>query len=105
MIAETTRTRMVDVMARFPEVVWDRFAGTDANLVVYGWIERDDDRSDLIAILFYEEATSLGWFTTSALHSADFAARLGYAPEEHSECERVEEHFAGLLSDEAMVRI
>lgn len=105
MISEQARVEMAETMRLFPEVVWDRFVGDDEDAAAYGWIERDDDRSDFLLLRFLDGGTRVGFTTSSARYSEEFMERLTGTSEGHIDCERVEEWFAGLLADEAMVRL
>jgi hypothetical protein len=75
----------------FPEVKWDRWAGDiNKSMTVFGWISRDDGRSDFVCLIIYKgDVEKL--VTSSAKYSSEFAKRLGYMY--HGKCERVENHF------------
>ena len=73
----------------FPEVKWDRWIGTIKHLYAYGWIARDDGRSDFMSIEI-KDGKWENFFTSSAKHSEIFAKRVN---SKHSVCNRVENHF------------
>lgn len=80
---------------RFPEVKWDRWGGDDGRAVVYGWLEREDGRSDFMLVDFRQVSGGVDVFyiTSSERFSEPFASRLG-AP--HRDCKRVEKDFGGV---------
>jgi hypothetical protein len=87
---------VVETLNKLPEVTWDRFAGDGVeNVSVYGWLPRDDGRSDFVLVMIDKDGP---WLisTSSAKHSADFSARLGMDSDGHSGCRRVEDHFPGV---------
>ena len=79
----------------FPEVVWDRYCVWDDCFSVFGWIARDDGRSDFYAMdfkkgRFYQSNTS------SARYSKEFWERIcsihsELSPDDHIDCQRVED--------------
>ena len=79
-----------------PEVTWDRWAGElgDKNGVgVFGWIARDDGKSDFVYLRIDNDGV---WLvaTSSEKHSADFLRRLGLKKtQRHQPCKRVEHYF------------
>ena len=80
----------------FPEVRWDRFTETDTEFDIYGWIARDDGRSDFILFEVTPSKTSDDWnwwfCTSSAKYSHEFDRRLDPKNDAkgHVDCERVE---------------
>lgn len=82
------RQQATDILAQFPEVKWDRFAGQGCYLTAFGWIERADGRLDFMSISFRKGEPS-GYVTSSAEHSAEFARRLGFG--DHVDCEPITE--------------
>lgn len=71
--------------------MWDRWGGTFEAMIVFGWIDRSDARSDFL-VLHISSGVVFGFTTSSAKYSDDFAKRVGLAAE-HSECKRVEHDF------------
>lgn len=67
-------TRRAKVLNLFPEVTWDRAAGDDARLVVFGW----DEAADFLVIIFeaLEKDDSIALVTSSARHSKEWTRRL-----------------------------
>lgn len=87
---------IVETLNKLPEVTWDRFAGDAVDHVsVFGWIERDDGRSDFAMVMIDKEGP---WLisTSSARYSAEFSTRLGMDTDGHTGCRRVEDHFPGV---------
>jgi hypothetical protein len=83
-------------------VEWDRFvekdhpSDPDASVIdVYGWIPRDDDYMDFLAISFSPAEYYLSYVTSSEKHSAKITEQLTGEPAEnhHNECHRAEHHF------------
>lgn len=64
---------VTETLNKLPEVTWDRFAGDGVeNVSVFGWIERDDGRSDFAFVMIDKDG--------------------------HTGCRRVEDHFPGVKS-------
>jgi hypothetical protein len=80
---------------KLPMVTWDRFARApvedDELLSVYGWIPRDDGRSDFVLLEFPTWSDRPGFTTSSALLSAHMHELLFGTSEGHADCERVED--------------
>lgn len=73
-----------------PEVTWDRWNGElTEGLLVFGWLPRDDGRSDFVTLTFDAEGPA-SFATSSAKFSAEIAARLDFT---HTDCKRVEHFF------------
>ncbi len=79
----------------FPEVTWDRYVEYDDTFSVFGWIARDDGRSD-----FYTMDFKKGLFNSSkcssARYSKEFWSRICAVHPElpldaHIDCRRVED--------------
>lgn len=96
-----TLQQIADVLNLFPEVRWDRClhpgGEDDAEFVAYGWIDRDDGRSDFLLIRTRGEG--VGFTTSSAALSRDFGRRLHGTVEHHVDCERVEDVFGLLVAN------
>lgn len=86
---DTIQNRIQKNLKRFePIVQWDRWAGNIIDMVVFGWITRDDGRFDFIVLdLFKGELQSFR--TSSAKYSAHFSKMLGWS---HADCNRVEDY-------------
>lgn len=86
---ETIQQRVRESLKQFePIVQWDRFAGNIIDMVVFGWITRDDGKFDFLAVdLFKGKLQSFR--TSSAKYSAHFSKMLGWS---HSDCNRVEDY-------------
>lgn len=83
------KERIAEILKRFPEVKWDRWAGPLEAMQVFGWIERTDGRSDFVLLAIVGgELVNLA--TSSAMHSAAFASRFGLP---HADCRRVADDF------------
>jgi hypothetical protein len=90
-------------------VTWDRCVLHDASGIAYGWISRDDGRSDFVTLEFqWGDTTGLDgktvqWFSTgnttsSAKHSARISELLVGAGSKHKDCERVRDVFGALVN-------
>lgn len=99
------RAYVGDICNRLPLVRWDRTAGDDGSRVVYGWVDRDDGRSDFVVLTFdlVDPVDGFDYFvgftTSSAEHSAEFHRAIyghQYA-DDHHPCERVEDVFGPLV--------
>lgn len=82
-------------MNLFPEVLWDRYTASDDWFGVFGWIPRDDGRSDFYTMGFrdgeFEQSDC-----SSAKYSKEFWLRLcaidpNLSPDDHIDCQRVED--------------
>lgn len=88
-----------EILNRFPEIRWDRLVeedGDDPVLVVYGWIARDDARSDFVVFKITDDLR-VGFVTSSARYSASISDRLYGDHDDHDDCQRVEEFFGALV--------
>lgn len=102
------RATMADFMNRLSFVQWDRMsegaAGRQMQSEVFGWIDRDDGRSDFVALRFSGSArdevpgwVNLGVFTSSALYSEEITRIVLGEDVPHYSCLRVEDEFGGLV--------
>lgn len=99
---------VAEAMNRLPFVRWDRFVDWShdddgdniAGVFVYGWIDRDDGRSDFVSLEYFE---SWGWrpedcaATSSAARSVEIQKLLRGHADDHVDCKRVDEHFGDLV--------
>lgn len=89
-----------EILNRLPIVKWGRSVPWEdgAGLVAYGWIDRDDGRSDfvLVAFLWPAEPLSFTFWTSSAKHSAEIMELLCGDSAGHVDCERAAEVLPGL---------
>ena len=77
-------------------VRWDRAIPGDGFIDVYGWIERDDGRSDFVLLTFWDEhppGTPPSWSTSSARYSAEIAKIINGSTDTHNVCRRVGDVF------------
>ena len=82
------------VLNEFPEVTWDRWAGSEGKLSAFGWIRREDQHSDFVLVrIQFGQLQSVA--TSSAKYSDIFAERLGLC---HIKCNRVEVDFPNVRS-------
>lgn len=86
-----------------PFVRWDRcveapMAGANYYLVVYGWIDRVDGRSDFVTVEFASWEPLPIPTTSSAKYSKTIAALCGHDVRTHLDCERVEDVFGDLVT-------
>lgn len=105
MLNTGARLAIAEVLNRAPFVRWDRFTvSPDDEVNVYGWIDRDDGRSDFVLVEFdiTEPADlSYGWTSSSAEFSEELGRLLygegfdgnGYR---HLACQRVESELLGV---------
>lgn len=102
---------MAERMNRLDFVRWDRCVRHDNTAVAYGWISRDDGRSDFVLLDFSWgdteglDGSTLTWFavgfsTSSAVYSAIISRLLHGGGEgvEHRDCERVEDVLGALVN-------
>jgi hypothetical protein len=75
---------------KLPEVTWDRWAGDMDACMIYGWIPRDDGRSDFV-VLRFKGGECFNFVTSSHRFSAEFARRLLFQITDHNPCKRVED--------------
>lgn len=94
------------VLNRLPFVTWDRLVeipGGDVD--VYGWIPREDGRSDFVLATFPPpiDADVVGFTTSSDRYSEEIGWLIhGEADAEHVPCQRVE-HVLGDLVEQKVV--
>ncbi|MDE2020477.1 MAG: hypothetical protein KGJ13_09100 [Patescibacteria group bacterium] len=81
------RSEIQNVLNKFPEVSWDRWAGEFDLCIIFGWIKRDDGRNDFILLKFTDGSPDM-IATSSSKYSKEFSARLNF--EGHENCKRVE---------------
>lgn len=95
-LTDEQRRTISDKMNEFPEVAWDRSAGEAIYGVAYGWIDRDDGRSDFMVLHWWQPTKGapleFGMTTSSAQLSEEFTRRIDPGLE-HAACERVEDEF------------
>lgn len=101
-----TPEKIAEVLNRLPMVQWDRgirapVEGTheDTALVVYGWIERDDDHLDFVEVTFVTWSEQVGHTTSSARYSRAISILLDGADAPHFPCVRIADipDLAGLV--------
>ncbi|MEY2512703.1 MAG: hypothetical protein QOJ89_61 [bacterium] len=77
-------------------VRWDRAVPGDGFVDVYGWIARDDGRSDFVLLTFWDAhppGTPPSWTTSSARYSAEIAEIINGSTDTHNACRRVGDVF------------
>lgn len=92
-----------DILSRLDMVSWDRFVNaSDPNTIgdyvnVYGWVDRDtDEYKDFVLVRFMPDynPTLIAFTTSSDRYTEEIYRRIyGEEPEEHVDCQRVEDHF------------
>lgn len=88
-----TMAQIGDMLRKFPEVSWDRWAGElQDHVVVFGWIKRGDGQRDFMLLIF-DDGEMQAYCTSSAKYSADFGKRLGF--ETHHDCRMASEFLDG----------
>ena len=92
--------QIAEVLNRLDEVRWDRYVVDDRELTAFGWIDREDGRSDFVVIELWSQANAtLGArlvATSSAARSESIDRRLSGDADGHIPCQRVE-HLVGDL--------
>lgn len=93
--------QVAKILNRFPEVRWDRLTRyEDWYVSVFGWMNRDDGRSDFVVITWENRDGQVftNLKTSSAEKSHEFGIRLhgDFLNRVHLACERVE-HVLGEL--------
>ena len=80
---------IAEILELLDFVNWDRLFGDIEEPVIFGWIDRDDNKKDFVVLDFTQYPT---WFATS---SKKYSKEIGKLLEhkEHSDCERVEDYF------------
>ena len=94
------RAELAQAMNKLPFVTWDRFTeDPDGDLDVYGWIARDDGRSDFVMLVFPRpfDPEYVGFSTSSAEYSKEIGRLLHGGESVHFDCQRVDEHFGDLV--------
>jgi hypothetical protein len=89
-----------------PEVRWDRFVYWGREMAFYGWIDRDDGRSDFFIAefsLYPGGRVSVGTLTSSPDIGEDVDRRMR-DDDNTVPCQRIEDHF-GTLADLNVVRL
>lgn len=99
-MSESFRAAAAEILNRFPEIRWDRLVEdtTEQLVEVYGWIDRDDGRSDFVVFRITHDLC-VGFTTSSAHHSSSIADRLYGHHDTHEDCQRVEEYFDGQVTN------
>lgn len=92
------RERVAAFLNALPFVHWDRFTQTVDELVVYGWIDRDDAHADFVLMQFAVDG-SVGWTTSSAKWSRPISVALLGDDDGHVDCQRVEAEFGQLVAN------
>lgn len=94
---DNDREEIPSVLNRLPFVRWDRLVDDGDSVVVYGWIGRDDGRSDFVVATFRADSGEI--FTSSAERSAEIARLVTGSDDGHVECQRVEDVFGDLVDN------
>jgi hypothetical protein len=105
-----TLNEIADKLNLFPEVEWDRMAGAEDWRWggAFGWIARDDGRSDFLVVQWQtlDDGEVYWWNTTSsARYSHDFAERLRGEDHGHQDCQRVEDVLGAHTSSLRVVKL
>lgn len=99
---------VAETLNLLPDVTWDRFVRCQGErfeeLNAYGWLPRDDGRSDFVLVMFEQRPLGLTvrLTTSSAKHSQRLQNQL-FGTEDgedapHIECERIEQHLPSVLN-------
>ena len=97
LVRALARIRCVEeALAKLPYVKWDRWTGelgSEDGIAVYGWIARDDGRSDFVLVRIDNDGPWT-FFTSSAKYSEDISKRFNFPGNAgHHPCKRVEAYF------------
>lgn len=99
------REHIAHWLNKFPEVRWDRVAGNEDLVIVFGWVDRPDGKADVLVLEFTFTGDSFTGIrmvaTSSAEHSRDFNTRIVGIPNagDHNDCIRAELVFGDLLAN------
>lgn len=103
-LLETRGAEIAGWLNRLPFVRWDRLTDwrtpsrDHAGVTVFGWIARDDGRSDFVLMEFFSwNHDPPGFSTSSAERSAEIAELLYGPGGDHFPCQRVEHVFGFLV--------
>lgn len=97
------RLEVANRMNLFPEVLWDRYAETEQSGCAFGWISRNTISDDFLVLQWWQEPDENGAYafwsiTSSPRYSAEFAERLSGPDSGHTNCQRVEDGFSGMVA-------
>lgn len=97
-----TREAIADVLNRCPMVVWDRYTEGQVEgyqlVTVYGWIARDDGRSDFVELQFPAWSDEPGLSTSSAKYDTELYRCVFQRDGSPAQpCIRVEDGFGDLV--------
>ncbi len=102
------RSWVAEWLNKLPFVTWDRLTEwttedrENTGVTVFGWITRDDGRSDFVLMEFTSWSETVGFSTSSAERSAEIAKILYGSDGNHFDCQRVE-HVLGDLVERKIV--
>jgi hypothetical protein len=88
-------------------VRWDRAIPGDGFMDVYGWIARDDGRSDFVLLTFWDRhppGTPPSWSTSSARYSTEIATIINGNTATHNACRRVRDVFGDRVHNQVRSR-
>jgi hypothetical protein len=91
-----------DILREVDHVTWDRYTTDIDEVIVYGWIEREQDKyKDFIVVSFKFDPDMFGYEYSFVTSSAKYSEYFHMALEmdgEHVDCSRVEDMFKSLNS-------
>jgi hypothetical protein len=93
---KTPKDKAAAVLNKLPEVRWDRCVRRMERVTAFGWIDREDGRSDFV-VVYIDHHGAAGFATSSAKYSREFSERLFGTSEGHRDCERIEDVFGDLV--------
>jgi hypothetical protein len=104
-LTEAQRAKAARYLNALPFVTWARYVAVrdedgDIRVCVYGWIAREDGRSDFVCLYFDFDPVGLfdvAFATSSAKHSETINNVVTGGATEHFPCRRVEEGFGPLI--------
>ncbi len=98
---EFSHAIIATLMNKLPEVRWDRCAGDMDAGCVYGWLDRDDGRSDFV--LFSWRNGDFVTTTSSASFSPVISERIHGNTTGHKPCKRVEDVFGDMVANKVVL--
>ena len=82
---------LLELWRRLDFVTWDRYAQDPTSITSYGWITREDDRSDFIVLELDLKSGDVSYTTSSAQYTEEISRRLYGSTDTHNTCQRIED--------------
>jgi len=110
MLTFADKETLAQSLNRMPFVRWDRFAEDGSaegpgDVSIYGWIDRDDGRSDFVLLEceLRDDGWAIGYTTSSALYSEKIGELLYDVEQAHYPCQRVDVEFGDLVDHKVVL--